>query len=122
MKLFLSLSGIFGFLAVALGAMAAHKLQSKMDAHYYQIFQTGAQYQMYHALALLGVAILLKLYPESGLFIAAAWCFVGGIIIFSGSLYVLSLTETKWLGAITPIGGLSFLAGWLLLFWQAFKL
>jgi len=112
MKLFLFLAGAFGFLSVAIGAFGAHALKARISPEMLEINHTGAQYQMYHSLALLAVAILLKFYPDSKFFNMAGWLFVAGIIIFSGSLYALSLTGVKTLGAVTPIGGLCFLGGW----------
>jgi uncharacterized membrane protein YgdD (TMEM256/DUF423 family) len=86
-----------------------------------QVFETAVKYQVYHSLALITTAILIKLYGGKW-FIWAGWLFITGIIIFSGSLYALSLTGTKWLGAFTPFGGLAFLAGWTCLIIQAWKL
>src|SRR6185437_11340191 len=106
MKLFLFLASAFGFLSVAIGAFGAHALKDRISPEMLEINHTGSQYQMYHSLALLAVAILLKFYPDSKLFNAAGWLFVVGIIFFSGSLYLLSLTGVRILGAITPIGGL----------------
>ena len=122
MKLFLSIAALSGFLSVALGAFGAHALREKLDPHYLDVFKTGVQYQMYHTLALLAVALLIKWIPGSGLLNASGWLFIAGILIFSGSLYILSVGGIRWMGAITPIGGLCFLAGWALLFWQAIKL
>jgi uncharacterized membrane protein YgdD (TMEM256/DUF423 family) len=112
MKLFLFLAGAFGFLSVAIGAFGAHALKARISPEMLEINHTGSQYQMYHSLALLVVAIFLKFYPDSKFFNTAGWLFVAGIIIFSGSLYALSLTGIKTLGAITPIGGLCFLGAW----------
>jgi uncharacterized membrane protein YgdD (TMEM256/DUF423 family) len=94
-------------LAVAAGAFAAHGLKSRIDAHALEIFETAARYQMYHALAMVLAGILVAK--------RAGWVFQGGIVVFSGSLYLLALTDATWLGAITPIGGIAFLAGWVLL-------
>ena len=121
MKLFLFLAGAFGFLSVAIGAFGAHALKNSIGPEMLEINRTGSQYQMYHSLALLAVAILLKFYPDSKFFNLAGWLFVGGIIIFSGSLYALSLTGLKTLGAITPIGGLCFLGGWVCVLVGALK-
>jgi len=121
MKLFLFLAGSFGFLSVAIGAFGAHALKGSLSPEMLEINHTGSQYQMYHSLALLAVAILLKFYPDSKFFNTAGWLFVAGIIIFSGSLYVLSLTGIKALGAITPIGGLCFLGGWVCVLIGALK-
>ena len=118
-KLFLLLAAINGFLSVALGAFAAHGLTSRLSAQLLSTFQTGVQYQMYHTLALLGVGVLSIHYPTSGALRSSGLLFQVGILIFSGSLYVLALSGIRWLGAITPLGGLAFLAGWALLAWFA---
>ena len=102
------------FLAVAAGAFGAHALRARLSADLLAVFETAARYQMYHALALLAVAILAARWPGMPLR-AAGWLFIGGTVVFSGSLYLLALTGTRWLGAITPLGGLLFLAGWLAL-------
>lgn len=113
--LFIAIAAVNGFMAVACGAFAAHGLRARLPADLLAVFQTGVQYQMYHALALLAVGILGLHMGSSGLLRASGWLFLAGIVIFSGSLYVLSLSGVRWLGAITPIGGVAFLAGWLLL-------
>jgi uncharacterized membrane protein YgdD (TMEM256/DUF423 family) len=102
---------------VAAGAFAAHALRDRLSADLLDVFQTGATYQMYHALALVGVGILLSRFSVSGSawLAAAGWLFVAGTLLFSGSLYALALSGTRWLGAITPIGGVAFLLGWLAL-------
>ncbi|MED1643297.1 DUF423 domain-containing protein [Brevibacillus agri] len=115
MKLFLLLGSISGFLSVALGAFGAHALKEKLDEYSLGIFHTGVTYQTTHALALVLVALLLKWYPDSSGLVWAGWCFAAGTLIFSGSLYTLAMTGIKVLGAITPIGGVLFLAGWALL-------
>ena len=102
---------VLAFLAVALGAFAAHTLKAHLSADNLDIFETGARYQMYHALALLGVAYAAQRWGGS-LTTAAGWLFIAGVILFSGSLYLLSTSGVKALGAITPLGGLCFLAGW----------
>jgi len=112
MKLFLFLAASFGFLSVAIGAFGAHALKARISPEMLEINHTGAQYQMYHSLALLTVAILDQILSRFQPFNMAGWLFVAGIIIFSGSLYALSLTGIRTLGAITPIGGLCFLGGW----------
>ena len=121
MKLFLFLAGAFGFLSVAIGAFGAHAAKARISPEMLDIYHTGTQYQMYHSLALLAVALLLKFYPDSKYFNTSGWLFIAGIIIFSGSLYLLSLTGIKVLGAITPIGGLCFLGGWISLLFGAWK-
>lgn len=110
-RTFLLLAAIGGFLAVALGAFGAHALRSRLSPDMLAVFETGVRYQMYHVLALLLIAAIM---PRLGgwLVVTAGWCFVGGIVLFSGSLYLLALTGVTMLGAITPIGGLAFLAGW----------
>jgi uncharacterized membrane protein YgdD (TMEM256/DUF423 family) len=113
----LAIAALNGFLAVALGAFAAHGLRNIVSADLINTFQTGVQYHMYHSLALFGLGLLMLQLPRQPLLSAVAWLFIAGIIIFSGSLYALTLSGVRWLGAITPIGGLAFLAGWLLLAW-----
>jgi uncharacterized membrane protein YgdD (TMEM256/DUF423 family) len=120
-NLFLVLAGVNGFIAVSLGAFAAHGLKSMLGPDLLATFQTGVQYHMYHSLALLAVGILVLQFPaQTGLRIAG-FLFLAGIIIFSGSLYVLALSGIRWLGAITPIGGVAFLAGWALLAWSMLR-
>lgn len=123
-KTYLLIAAISGFLAVALGAFGAHGLREKLSAEMLAVYQTGVQYHFYHALALLAVAVLLMLTPQSALLSSTLpssllkWSgnlFAVGIVIFSGSLYVLAITGVRWLGAITPIGGVAFLAGWICL-------
>ena len=105
---------VFGFVAVAAGAFGAHALRARLEPDLLAVFETGARYQMYHALALLGVALAAARNPAPALQ-WAGWLFAAGILIFSGSLYVLALSGVRWLGAITPIGGLCFLGGWIAL-------
>jgi uncharacterized membrane protein YgdD (TMEM256/DUF423 family) len=99
------------FIAVAAGAFGAHALRARLAPDLLAVFETGARYQMYHALALLAVAWAATRWPGVPVR-AAGWLFIGGTLLFSGSLYLLALTGTRWLGAITPLGGLLFLAGW----------
>jgi uncharacterized membrane protein YgdD (TMEM256/DUF423 family) len=122
MNLFLFLGALNGFLSVALGAFGAHILEGKLSDHYLSTWQTGVQYQMFHALALVAVGLLMSKFPGSSLVSWSGWLFFAGIVLFSGSLYVLSLTGVKVLGAITPIGGVSFLIAWILLMVAASKL
>jgi uncharacterized membrane protein YgdD (TMEM256/DUF423 family) len=116
-RLFITLAALSGCLGVGFGAFGAHALRDSLSADALQVFQTGVTYQMYHALALLAVGILLPRFSTDGStwLTAAGWLFVGGAVLFSGSLYLLALTGTTWLGAITPLGGGAFLAGWLAL-------
>lgn len=112
-RIFLAIASIFGGLSVAAGAFAAHALSERLSERSLEIFQTAARYQMYHALALILVALLINRAEFSQpTLVAAGWSFIIGILIFSGSLYVLSLTNVKVLGAITPLGGAAFIAGW----------
>ncbi len=115
------LSAFFGFTGVALGAFAAHGLKSRLSAEYLAVFQTGVHYQMIHALALFGVA-LLSLHAPGRLLAVAGGAFVLGILLFSGSLYALTLVGIGKLGVLTPIGGLGFLVGWLCLGLSAWRL
>lgn len=108
---FLMLAAFFGFTGVGLGAFAAHGLKSRLSAEYMAIFHTGVTYQLVHALALLGVAFLATQIPGRLITWAGA-SFAIGILLFSGSLYVLTLTGVSNLGIITPFGGLAFLVGW----------
>lgn len=102
-------------LVVMLGAFGAHGLQSRLSAEMMEIFETGVQYHVYHALGLLAVGLLAVHIPDSSYLRWAGWLMLAGIIIFSGSLYVLSISGIRWLGAITPIGGVSFIAAWILM-------
>lgn len=114
-KCFLLYSSVLGFLSVALGAFGAHGLKAKFNEYQMGIFQTGVQYQFFHALALGLVGALLLKSPEISLLKNTGYAFLIGVFIFSGSLYLLAFTQVKWLGAITPIGGVSFLVGWALM-------
>lgn len=98
-------------IAVVLGAFAAHGLKGHLDAAALQTFETGVRYQMYHALALVFCATLAERWRTA----TAGWCFVAGILLFSGSLYGIALWKLSWLGPVTPLGGVAFLIGWLLL-------
>lgn len=110
-----------GFLSVALGAFAAHGLKARLAPDMLAVFQTGVQYQFFHSLALLVVgALALQGLSVPGMRCSALF-FAAGILIFSGSLYLLALTGVKWLGAITPIGGICFLSGWLALAWSIYR-
>jgi uncharacterized membrane protein YgdD (TMEM256/DUF423 family) len=120
MNLFLLLGGASGFMAVATGAFAAHGLRERLTPEMLGVFETGARYQMYHALALVLVGLLTSRAP-SGLLAASGWSFAAGTLLFSGSLYLLALTGVRTFGAITPFGGLCFLAGWALLAASALK-
>lgn len=118
---FLMLAAFFGFTGVALGAFAAHGLKSRLSAEYLAIFHTGVTYQLVHALALLAVALLATQIPGRLMTWAGA-SFAIGILLFSGSLYLLTLTGVSKLGIVTPFGGLAFLVGWLCLGLAAWRL
>jgi uncharacterized membrane protein YgdD (TMEM256/DUF423 family) len=120
MNLWLLIAAINGFLAVAAGAFGAHGLQGRLDAHHLEIFETGARYQMYHALAM-GLAALAIRGAAAGAAQAAAAFFLVGVVLFSGSLYILALTGIRGFGIVTPFGGLAFLIGWGALAWAATK-
>lgn len=112
MKLWIVIGALSGFLSVALGAFAAHGLQARVGPAELTVFETGARYQMYHALALLAVAWVAA-QGGGSLTTIAGWAFVAGTILFSGSLYYLGLTGSRALVLVTPVGGLAFLIGWL---------
>ena len=119
-RLFLGLGALLAGVAVALGAFGAHGLRSTLTPADLATFETAVQYQMYHALALFVVAgAWARL--EAPLLNVAGWAFVVGIVLFSGSLYTLVLSGQRWLGAVTPLGGVAFLVGWVLLAWVALK-
>ena len=113
-RVFFAVGSFLAFLAVAAGAFGAHALRARVSPDLLATFEVGARYHMYHALALLAVAWTSTRWPGT-LVTVSGWLFVLGILIFSGSLYLLSLTGIRWLGAITPIGGVAFLAGWVCL-------
>ena len=113
-RTFMLMAAAAGFLAVALGAFGAHGLKSRVEPELLAVWQTAVQYQLAHALALLCVALLLRQAGEAAL-VWAGWSFLAGIVLFSGSLYLLVLTGVRPLGVVTPFGGLAFLAGWLAL-------
>src|SRR5512142_2094011 len=111
-RTFLLLGAISAAIAVAAGAFGAHALRARLSPDLLAVFETGARYQMFHALALLAVAWASARLP-GGAASAAGWLFVAGTVLFSGSLYVLALSGARWLGAVTPLGGVAFIAGWI---------
>ncbi|CAA0115652.1 Uncharacterised protein [Halioglobus japonicus] len=121
-KLFITLASLSGMLAVLFGAFGAHALKGKLDDYALGVFETAVQYHFNHSLALLAVGILALSQPDTVLLRSSGWLFLLGIVIFSGSLYLLSLTGVRWLGAITPLGGLAFIAGWACLAATGWKL
>ncbi len=120
-KIFMILGAAFGAMSVGMGAFGAHGLRSKvtsgaLEPRLLEVWETAAQYQMYHALALVALALLLQhTQTSSAAGPIAGWSFVIGVALFSGSLYVMTLTGLKWLGAITPLGGTAFIIGWIAL-------
>ena len=121
MKLFLIIGAINAMLAVALGAFGAHGLEGKISEKYLEVWKTGVQYQMFHAMGLFVIAFLLSKFPQSSLLTASGWIMFAGIVLFSGSLYVLSTSGIKVLGAITPLGGVAFIVAWILIVVAALK-
>lgn len=116
MQALLVIGSIIMFLAVAVGAFGAHAVKAKLPADLMKIYETGVQYHLVHGIGILLIGMLgYNEHIAQGLAAAAGWCLVGGIVLFSGSLYALSLSGIRKLGAITPLGGLLFLAGWVLL-------
>lgn len=111
----------FAALAVGLGAFGAHYLKTQLDPSRLAIFETGVRYQMYHALGLILLGLLLSKL-DHGAFKAAAGCFTLGTVLFSGSLYALAFNPLKWLGPLTPLGGALFISGWLCCAWGAFSI
>ena len=113
-RIFFALGSIFGGLAVALGAFGAHGLANILSPEHLITYETAVRYQIYHAIALLVVALALAHWPAATKPLqTGGWMFVAGIILFSGSLYLLSVSGIRWLGAVTPLGGVAFVAGWL---------
>ncbi len=121
MKLFIIIGAVNAFLAVALGAFGAHGLEGRVEPKYLEIWKTGVTYQMFHAIGILIVGILLGNLPANSLLSWSGWLMLIGVVLFSGSLYVMTLTKISILGAITPLGGVSFLVAWVLLIVAAVK-
>ena len=119
-RVFAGLGALLALLGVAFGAFGAHALRERLSPGYLEIFETGVRYQMYHALALLFVGWAASRWPGA-LTNAAGWSLVFGVLVFSGSLYVLVLSGQRWLGAVTPFGGLALLVGWALLAWRILR-
>jgi len=113
-NVFIGLGALSAFICVAAGAFGAHALKQALDTDMLVVYHTAVDYQFFHSIGLMAIGILHKISPRRSHTIAA-WTMLAGIIIFSGSLYILSTTGIKWLGMITPIGGVSFLAAWLIL-------
>jgi uncharacterized membrane protein YgdD (TMEM256/DUF423 family) len=111
-RTFLLIGAVLGFLGVAGGAFGAHALRARLSPEMLAVFETGVRYQMYHAFAVLFVAAAIGHMGSARLLVISGWCFVLGVVLFSGSLYALTLSGIGTLGAITPLGGLLFLIGW----------
>lgn len=111
-KIFITLASLSGMLAVVMGAFGAHALKNRLDDYALGIFETAVQYHFYHSFALLAVGVIALSQPQTTLLKTSGWLFIVGMLVFSGSLYLLSLTGVRWLGAITPLGGLAFIGGW----------
>lgn len=120
-RLLIVFAAVSGFMAVVLGAFGAHYLKNRLEPAALSAFETAVMYQMFHTLALLLFAMLVARFPEESLFRWAAYALITGIILFSGSLYGLSIAGYKFLGPVTPLGGLAFLTGWLLMGVAAFR-
>ncbi len=113
-KYFLVIGGVNAMLSVLLGAFAAHALKDQLSTEYLKVFKTGVEYQFYHALGLILIGIVATQWAPNTLIKSSGWLMLIGIILFSGSLYILSITQIRWLGAITPFGGVSFVIAWIL--------
>lgn len=120
-RLFFSLASLLGALGVALGAFGAHAMRGRVAEEMLANYQTGIRYHFYHTLALFAVVIAIQRWPNSNLAVIAGWLFIIGVVIFSGSLYVMTFTGLRWLGAITPIGGVSLIAAWICLLLTAWR-
>lgn len=120
MKALLVIGALNGALAVMLGAFGAHGLKSRVDAAMLDVWSTASEYHFYHALALILVGILAKQFGGAG-FVSAGWVMLAGMALFSGSLYALVLSDTRWLGAITPLGGTALIISWAMLAWALYK-
>jgi uncharacterized membrane protein YgdD (TMEM256/DUF423 family) len=114
-RLFIAIGASMAALAVVLGAFGAHALKARLPADMLEVYHTAVQYHFWHALGVLAVGLALQLSPDAGWLRTAGWLLTGGIVLFCGSLYLLALTGSKWLGAVTPLGGVAFILGWLAL-------
>ena len=121
MERFFAIAGaVAAMIGVIVGAFGAHGLQGRLTPADLEIFETGVRYHMYHALGLFAVAWVASRWP-SGTTTVAGWLFIVGIVVFSGSLYALVLTGQRWLGAVTPVGGVALIAGWAVLGWTVLR-
>ncbi len=117
----MSIAGAFGGLGVVAGAFAAHALKDRLDAQSLNAFEVGVDYQIFHAIALLGLCALPQALWSSRWIRCAGWAWIVGVLLFSGSLYGLAFTEWRWLGPVTPLGGVSFIVGWICVVGAAFS-
>lgn len=120
-RLFLSLGGFFALTAVVIGAFGAHGLKTRISAELLAVYQTGVQYHFYHALGLILVGLAFFHLQDGTALRAAGWLMCAGIVLFSGSLYVLALSGEKWLGAVAPLGGTAFILGWGAFVWAVLR-
>ncbi|MFU8861705.1 MAG: DUF423 domain-containing protein [Cyclonatronaceae bacterium] len=114
-RFILATGAVLMALAVGFGAFGAHIVQGRLTPDRFDVYQTGVQYHFYHALGLLLLGLISMTVRDSKWLAWSGWCLLTGVVIFSGSLYILTLTDTPWLGAVTPLGGVAFILGWLLL-------
>jgi uncharacterized membrane protein YgdD (TMEM256/DUF423 family) len=114
-KLFVSVGAAMAALAVVMGAFGAHALRTRLPAGMLDVYHTAVQYHFWHALGVFAVGLALQLWPDAGWLRTAGWLLTAGTVLFCGSLYLLVFTGSKWLGAVTPFGGLAFILGWLAL-------
>lgn len=120
-KLFIVIGALAAAAAVALGAFGAHALRAKLSPDLLAVYRTGVEYHFYHALGLVLLGLAVQHLPESGPLKAAGWAMLAGIVLFSGSLYVLALTGIRTLGAVTPVGGVAFIVAWALFAWAVLR-
>jgi len=120
-RLFFAAASLLGALAVGLGAFGAHAMRGRIAENLLANYETGVKYHFYHALALIIVVVAIQRWPASSLPTVAGWAFIIGVLIFSGSLYTMAFTGYTWLGAITPIGGVALIIGWICLFLVAWR-
>ncbi len=119
-RVFFVIGALSACVGIAAGAFCAHGLKSRLSPEMFSVFEVGVRYQMYHAFALMAAAWAQTRWPSS-LVVTSGWLFIIGTVLFCGSLYLLSLSGVRWLGAVTPLGGLAFLAGWICLAWAVWK-
>lgn len=114
-RLFIALGAMLAALAVVLGAFGAHALKTRLPPDLLEVYHTAVQYHFWHALGLLAVGLALRQVPDAAWLRAAGWLLTAGVVLFCGSLYLLAFTGARWLGAVTPLGGVAFILGWLAL-------